>query len=130
MFSPKTVLLALTVTVTCVWTDSVQAQEALTPDGYDVQARIMGPRGVWTWSTVERLETREEAEEYQAYLYFLVVMATTVDHRGDIDMVTWHKFVNEIDLPTGYSVDVRFRIVPYYEYSRFLGLPMLSTWRF
>lgn len=130
MSQVKIALAALTLTLFAM-TGSVEATETLPPDGYDVQARVKKPGSDrWTWYTVKRFPTHAEAQEYETYLYFLTVMATTVDHRSETDLVTWHKLLNEIALPAGYQLDVRYRIVSYYDYSRFLGLPLTYGWGF
>ncbi|MCR9201744.1 MAG: hypothetical protein NXI04_24120 [Planctomycetaceae bacterium] len=112
-------------------TGFVEATETLRPDGYDLQARVKKPGSDrWMWYTVKRFQTLSEAQEYESYLYFLTVMATTVDHRSETDLVTWRKLLNELELPTGYRLDVRYRIVSYYDDSRFRGLPLTYRSRF
>lgn len=123
MFHVKTAVIAATLAL-FVSTNSVQAQDTLEPDGYDVQVFVVTPEGRGFWWTIDRFETEGEALAYREYLNFLIDIATTVNHRGQTDPVTWEKFLDEIDLPRGWWCDLFIRVQPHYDYSRFLGLPM------
>ncbi|MCA9060731.1 MAG: hypothetical protein KDA85_19600 [Planctomycetaceae bacterium] len=125
----KTALLALTVALSLATVKEVHAQDAqLTPDGYLVQALCFGGYEDGNfWVTVGCFETYQEAAEYEDYLYFLANKGATVNARGQVDTKTWQKLLDEVNLPEGvYLHGFDYRIVPYYDYSRYLSTPMYS----
>jgi len=129
MFPLKTALAAVTLAL-FVPAASAHAQESLEPDGYDVQIWVVTPEGKGFWWTIDRFDKEDDAQDYRAFLDFLLEIALTVNHRGETDPVTWQKFLDEIGVPRGWWFDLFIRIKPHYDYSRYLGLPMTYSSRF